>query len=283
MNRQLFFGPEAVDSILPIAEATNARLIQMAHQSGNAKVSRYSPWMAVPQTMLTKPLSTNWIPDTRTFQVVESSQIKEILSAIQQNVDQIPSHEGYSLGVSTMSASETENFNSRIQESEQKLCATLPHFRILLDRLIHKYIPMESTTNNQGDFGMSTLWFKGAIFFEKNQKPELDQRVENLAHEIAHQIILHYQLNDPLIEGDLNAPVYSGIRQENRPAILSFHGAAALSYMLWIQTHLKNESRCKEIQKQLESTLMDLGKTQFTIIGKKIFEEFHTPLVQKTA
>ena len=135
---------------------------------------------------------------------------------------------------------------------------------------------MENTADeHEFDYGMSVMWLKGVIFFEKKQLSSLEQRVENIAHEVAHQVIINYQLNDFLIDGDLNAKVYSGIRRVERPAIMSFHGAAALSYMLLVAKEYGNQKRIDELRSGLIKTLDSLNEISFTKVGRKIFEEMH--------
>jgi len=278
MSRSLFFGSRATESIIPILESTNSKIVGLTNKNHDSNFNAFSPWMAVPSRMVISPISSTWTPNKRYIDIAELAEIKNILISINQEDDLIPSHEQYQLKVSSLSETEAVHFNAKITEAEKQLCSILPHFRLLIDSLIQKYIPTESTLTTGTDFGMSTLWFKGAVFFEKTQNSDLNQRTENIAHEIAHQIIINYQLNDSLIKGSLNERIYSGIRDEKRPAILSFHGAAALSYMLWVQSTLQDTTRAKAIELQLRSTLEDLKNIEFTTIGQKLYEEFHEAL-----
>ena len=278
MPRTLFFGPVAIDSVIPLVQATDSKLMTMANSRATQTFTDYSPWMAIPKGMLQTDLETNWVPKNRFFVEQDLSSIQNIFKCINIENDLIPSHEEYQLKISTLQSNDIDHFNSRIMEAETQLMRILPHFELLISRLVRKYIPIDNSNSVQSDTGMSTLWFKGAIFFESNQRANLDQRTENLAHEIAHQIIINYQLNDTLIASDLNQEIYSGIRETNRPAILAFHAAAALSYMLWIQSTLGNHQRASLLSSQLKSTLADLEKVKTTLIGRKIMDEFHLAL-----
>jgi hypothetical protein len=278
MARSLFFGADATDSIIPLVQATDSKLITLSNNRNSRTNPEYSPWMAIPQGMLQSDLDCSWLPTNRLTQRHDHGSIQKIFKCINLENDLIPSHENYDLRISDLNSDEIEIFNSRILEAEYQLKRILPHFETLISNLIRKYIPIETPNRTHGDTGMSTLWFKGAIFFESNQRANLDQRTENLAHEIAHQIIINYQLNDTLIASDLNQEIYSGIRATNRPAILAFHAAAALSYMLWIQSTLGNHQRASLLSSQLKSTLADLEKVKTTLIGRKIMDEFHLAL-----
>lgn len=279
MERRLFLGVEAIESILPIAKLNQARLLNLSNTHHQITKTHYSPWMAIPSTMVISKIDTSWTTDERLIIASDAVKIQSILSSINQDNELIPSDEKYPLAISSLSEDDSYIFNSKIRQAENRLIEILPLFQTLIDHLVFKYIPMESTIPGKSDYAMSTLWFMGGIFMEKRQLRDLDQRAENLAHEIAHQIIINYQLNDPLIDGNLNQLIYSGIRQEERPAILAFHGAAALSYMLWVQSTLQNRERVNLIRTQLSSTLEDLSKLKTTVIGSKILSEFHEALL----
>jgi hypothetical protein len=75
MSRNLFFGEGAVDSILPLVRVTNSRLME--------NHSTYSPWMAIPEGMLHRPLPQDWFPQSRFFQPHERSTIQNTLACIQ--------------------------------------------------------------------------------------------------------------------------------------------------------------------------------------------------------
>ena len=182
----------------------------------------------------------------------------------------------YELLVSELDAKKLEYFNAQIRNAESELACIIPYFQPLIKNLIQFYVPIENASNDHvHDYGMSLLWFKGAVFFEKGQSFAIERRVENLAHELAHQVIINYQLNDYIIDGDLNEEVYSGIRERLRPAIMSFHGAAALSYMLQVASLYQNKKRTSELKNSLEKTLQSLSEIKFTPVGKVIFEEMH--------
>ena len=81
--------------------------------------------------------------------------------------------------------------------------------------------------------GVSSHFYRGGLLVDL---PEIDEHLEiefaiNLAHELGHQAFMVYQNADPIVDGDLRAPVYSAIRGEPRPAIKSFHALVALAYM----------------------------------------------------
>ena len=277
MNKKFFAGSDAVDSILKIARSTNVKLIDKAKRINSASYADYEPWMSIPEFMKPSQLILK-LPSKKGRFLNSSSliEIDQLLKSLGQGHENIPSKESYNLRVCLVNKDELDHFNSRLKDAEDELILILPFFESLIHELIQFYIPMENPSDEHAfDYGMSVMWLKGAVFFEKTQFPDLQRRVENLAHELAHQIIIHYQLNNFLIEGDLNTKVYSGIRKKNRPAVLSFHGAAALSYMLLVAKAYSNQERMNELKTALRNTLDSLKGVSFTPVGNKLFEEMH--------
>jgi hypothetical protein len=82
--------------------------------------------------------------------------------------------------------------------------------------------------------GRSSHAFRRCILVEPPERNQLKAEIValNLAHETAHQVLQVYQASDSLIEeSSLRTPVFSIIRQVDRPAILSFHAVLASVFM----------------------------------------------------
>lgn len=103
--------------------------------------------------------------------------------------------------------------------------------------LVKEVIPMGMrpplTARSPYGRGVSSHLYRGGILIDL---PEIVEHAEvelaiNIAHELGHQALMVYQNADPIIDGDLRAPIYSAIREEYRPAIKSFHALVALAYM----------------------------------------------------
>lgn len=106
----------------------------------------------------------------------------------------------------------------------------------------------------------------------------------DIAHELGHSALIVYQAADPIFVSELDQPVLSGVRKVLRPAIMSFHAAAALAFMI---EYLENalfqfqgdelryvESELQKCKSDLSLALKALEKCEFTDLGKEIFAEF---------
>jgi hypothetical protein len=278
MGKKLFAGMNAVDSILLVANSTNDKLLERAFTRTNKHFNHYEPWMCLPTEMLYKDIKYPFGMGSRGrfMGCGELAEVKFFTHSLNAEGKNIPSVEKYDFIVSDVDESMLNNFNEKLREAEATLIELFPYFKPLVENLVQLYVPMENPQQQHDfDYGMSVMWMKGVIFYEKKQFPSLNRRVENLAHEIAHQIINNYQLNDFLIEGDLNRKVFSGIRKVERPAVMAYHGAAALCHMLLVARACNDEKRSNELHDSLVKTLESLRPLSFTPIGQKIFEEMH--------
>jgi HEXXH motif-containing protein len=106
-----------------------------------------------------------------------------------------------------------------------------------------------------------------------------------MSHELGHQILHVYQSCDPLFESDNFAPVYSGVRKTDRPAILSLHAAVALGFMITAFESFGSggisisdpdkyvAGRLNELRTDLVHTLVSLRKTRMTTLGRELVQE----------
>jgi len=275
MSRRFFWGESAVDSILKVAANVNQQFLESANSKG-PNFKRYQPWMAIPFELLKINTPPNWLNGSLFFSEEELKEFADFIALLNPGQAHIFSLENYPLKVSCLSANEAERFRNKILESKIELEARLRWIKPIYDFLIQKIVPIKSLLeSDDSDYGMSTIWLKGIIFYDWRQHRPFEFRIENIAHELAHQIIINYQLSDRIIEDDFNRPVYSGIRKVERPAIMAFHGAAALSYMLLAAKALAQENRVQEIRSNLLETLKSLEDIQMTSLGKILLREMY--------
>lgn len=166
-------------------------------------------------------------------------------------------------------------------------------FAARVDELIKEVIPLGMraplTARSPLGRGVSSHFYRGGILVDL---PEIGEHLEvelavNLAHELGHQALMIYQNADPIIDGDLRAPVYSAIRRETRPAIKSFHAIVALAYMKEFTTEALRSAHTPEDRRprltlrveQIDGdlrlgtrALRDAG-VRFTELGCELFEE----------
>ena len=178
-----------------------------------------------------------------------------------------------------------KEWSSEIQKSITLLRSSSESIASKFDLLVKKITPVRSFNGHllrpMGS-GLSAHWYIGGLFM--GMPIDFPHRtVElaiNLAHELGHQALMIYQQADSIIEGNLEAEVYSAIRRTNRPAILSFHAAVALGFMaefiLAVPESCKEGrryvlSRRAEISDSLTIALSALKDVKLTALGKEIF------------
>lgn len=163
------------------------------------------------------------------------------------------------------------------------------YWETLFSTLCSFVVPIYSTRPSvrSGGVGFSTLRARGAIFLSPPSDLE-HSHIElaiNLSHELGHQSLMIYQGADPILEGDLNTPIYSVIRKTMRPAIWSFHAVVAIAFMvMFISDLMKNASlsndeqaylaeRLDELRKSLAEGALTCKKLNFTPVGQRLFNE----------
>jgi len=108
-----------------------------------------------------------------------------------------------------------------------------PLFSKGFDDIVDVVVPVSAP--NYKSYSYSTILARGAIFIEVPYTRKYGQLLfeMSLVHELGHQILFLLQCTDTLIhEKDILTPIWSGIRQQSRPAIKAMHGLVALSFML---------------------------------------------------
>jgi HEXXH motif-containing protein len=172
-----------------------------------------------------------------------------------------------------------------------QLMKVSPAFRLRLQALCQIIVPLG--TNLPGDprsdvgRGFSSHLFRGAIFMDP--PATVDHRFEayaiNLAHELGHQAFFVYQSADPIIDGPLDAPVYSVIRMTDRPAIQSYHAVVASAYMAefigdWLAKDGSGKPNSEYLSRRLlenithvEGGIRALSALRYTDIGRQILDE----------
>ena len=134
--------------------------------------------------------------------------------------------------------------------------------------------------------GFSSNFAKGFVFMNyasANDEESVFETAVDYVHESSHQLIFLIGEVDPIIKGDPKKMVYSGIKGCERPAILTLHGAVALSHMCLFRIFHKkamghfvhsSEENLKRDMKKLNQTLMDLTeKCEFTEVGERIIND----------
>jgi len=169
-----------------------------------------------------------------------------------------------------------------------------PLFGRFIKRVVNVVVPV--LDKEFENYAFSTILARGAILISI---PSHDLRSIiyelNLVHEFAHQILYLLQCVDTIIEEDqIFKPIWSGIRQQNRPAIKTLHGLVAMVVLInHIEFMLNGNHDHKEIvflknhyrnyfKKALES-VESLESIRFTEFGLDLFIELKEFLKSKSS
>ena len=134
--------------------------------------------------------------------------------------------------------------------------------------------------------GFSTHKYRGGIFISAPRyHMGVFENTLNLTHELGHQVLMLLQCCDDLIKNFERKTVYSVVRREDRPAIMSFHAMVAVAYMIeWLliapdelNQYVSKERRGKRLLglvNDLEVALLTIKTFALTQLGHEICREF---------
>jgi hypothetical protein len=108
----------------------------------------------------------------------------------------------------------------------------------------------------------------------------------DLAHQLGHQTLFAWQGIDPILESPLNSPVFSQLRQANRPAIQTCHASFALAYILFFTSRYADDPECARVAKKRDSwdinTLEESLDLSLVLLGRSCeFTELDEALMQE--
>jgi hypothetical protein len=135
--------------------------------------------------------------------------------------------------------------NLKVEANYVKACELLASSHATLDSLFSELVDYVVPVGSEHR-GYSSHTTRGAVFrgFPDHWN-EYDIGID-LAHELGHHALITWQSVDSILTSDLYAPVFSSIRKIHRPAIQSFHGAVALSFMLFFVNQFRSSELCME-------------------------------------
>ena len=159
--------------------------------------------------------------------------------------------------------------------SKKTLVVGHPLFGKVFDRLVNAVVLLHVPSV---EISMSTDLARGAIFMSFSGQTSTWDLSLSLAHELGHQALMILNSVDPLIASDITAPVFSGVRLTDRPAIQSLHAATALAFMS-LFTASSPERQAKrvtaEFVEQLRATLISLQRNcTFTELGQELLNDY---------
>ena len=184
--------------------------------------------------------------------------------------------------------SNVKEFEFEIQRALQ-LVSSVNDIRMQFGLTIKALIPVVAVDTRfslrKDGSGRSSHWLKGGVFLSLPENFET-RRINlalNVVHELGHQVLMVLQDCDDILV-DINEPIYSSIRKERRPAIMSYHALVATYYMLFFCMHISRSLLTVEETRFLSEKYLELRSAFFsgafamrnaemTSLGFSIFDE----------
>lgn len=266
----------------------NAQLRSSTHtavkQAGIQNLSAYSPWTSI--APLTGTFPPNELLQCPNFErgslVADAPYLAHVKDFIANKANAIiaglPSSPDDWLPDGVVS----NDLAALFREGKRILVASSPVLSRLYLEFVDFVVPLAHGRNR----GYSTHLARGVIFRSFPPQANAYDVAIDLAHELGHQVLMAWQSVDKILATDHDQPVFSEIRQVDRPAIQSFHAAVALAYMLFFVKTMQNSPECQDaglrrgktyrgtLQASLNMATHSLRKNcQFTPLGLKMMEE----------
>jgi hypothetical protein len=291
----ILLGREVSQHIFILNEKLKISAIsQFAEQGKN--IPSYVPWIAAgsdidfefPEILFTPPQGIK-----KGNLVTDSAYLEYCKSYMVSGLAKVP----YNQGLLPGDRKDWLPLNASNPETAKKVAAAVEiihsassGFSKLYNELVEFVIPL-------GDIhrGYSNCDTRGVIFrgFPNEWNP-YDIAID-LAHELGHHSLYVWQSIDKILTTPVNVPIYSSVRKDYRPAIQSFHGAVALSFMLyltqqWDKNEVSNEVKIRHgklyvggsLESALEEAIATLKENcKFTPIGSRMIAEMQDLLTDK--
>lgn len=258
-----------------------------------ASVPGYTPWIAAGKTIdfdfpksLLQPVPKN----LRGELINDDAYLVPAREYVEQRLGRMTYHKGLMPGArSDWLPCKLVNKSAiaAVGDGITVLRGSNPSFDKLYDEMVESVLPLGDKHR-----GYSNAWMRGILFRGiPDSWNEYDVAID-LAHELGHHALFVWQSLDSILTSRQEALVLSSVRRVRRPAIQSFHGAVALSFMLFAAKNWPTNSRSIEVRKRhgsfyiggsLETALDEALSTlrshcTFTAVGQKMIDEMQALL-----
>lgn len=266
----------------------NAQLRSSTHasakQAGVQSLSAYSPWTSVaPLTGSIPPSELLQSPNfERGSLVIDAAYLRHVRDFISNKASVIIAGLPNSPDDWLPDGVVSNELAALFREGKRVLVASSPVLSRLYLEFVDFVVPLADGRNR----GYSTHLARGVIFRSFPPQANAYDVAIDLAHELGHQVLMAWQSVDKILTTDHEQPVFSEIRQVDRPAIQSFHAAVALAYMLFFVKSMQGSAECQDaglrrgktyrgtLQASLNMATLSLRKNcKFTPLGLKMMEE----------
>lgn len=287
----MFATEESAQFVVALDEELKSKTIEAARFRG-FRPNRYTPWLcclpdsdAVDIDFLKSAESTQGIATSPEFLASLMSYLKSPSGLRVSMLNHLPEETSVYYNAKV----ERPELEEVFQDVVRLVCRASPLFCLTLDNLVQVVVPL-FTDGPRPRFCFSSHEARSAIFLSIPPRSPTT-RIElafDLVHEMGHQALMRFQSADPLMTSDFDTPIFSGVRRTPRPAIHSYHAAAAIAYMLAFieggEGLLENteeevflEEQCSLLRTGLQNSLEQLNANcEFTTTGRRILDSITT-------
>ncbi len=233
----LLIGPVIDDAVATLNQKLRANTTEFAQRQLGRIIPRYSPWLCfVPLTGAISPTLINFTPTRRGELALDEDFLATAADFLSREgraaIDELPGDAAVWLPNANNISAAFDGAAAVIQRSDDTV-------RNLYAEMVDYVVPLGGGRNR----GYSSHLCRGAIFRSlPADNDEYDVAID-IVHEVGHHVLMAWQSVDPILTSAHDAPVFSQIRQTNRPAIQSFHAAVALAFMLYLAKTQPNDPR----------------------------------------
>lgn len=280
----ILIGNSIAEQVFILNAQLRASTHSIASQVGIQSLSAYSPWISItPLTVAPPPIELLHCPNFERGSLVTDPTYLGFVKDFVGNkangiIDALPGAPDDWLPDGVVG----NDLATLFREGKRILVNSSPIISRLYLEFVDFVVPLAYGRNR----GYSTHLARGIIFRSFPPQANAYDVAIDLAHELGHQVLMAWQSVDKILTTDHKQPVFSEIRQVDRPAIQSFHAAVALAYMLFFVKNMQHNAECQDaglrrgktyrgtLQVSLNMATNSLRKScQFTPVGLKMMEE----------
>ncbi len=299
-NQQWILGSDCTQNVLKLWDSFQRKRV-LEFQKLGFEAKHYHPWSWIVSERPDLSGLLNFKKRNEGHLLISETEELRLVDDAMADAD------GLSMGRASRDIRTTILFNidekfpaaSKLVSDAVKLQALVtPWINQVFQKMIWGIIPLYHEQDGQPwRRGFSSMDCPGLIFtsfLERVSTLSTTARAQmtvDLAHELGHHVLMIYQCADRIIDGDLAAPVYSSVRRTFRPAIMSFHAAFAMAYMMNTCVSIAESSEASPAEREYARlSLRDFEKHQlaclqelkvkcaFTLLGHRMMREMQHQL-----
>ena len=277
------------DKIEALASVLYDGFKKKAEKNHAREFFRYSPWMSIPKSSKSWKFSEYEIGTEKNRVVNNKEALQYTRQELEKNEEDPLNIRGQKIRLEIFADiedyyPESDKIFGQALDLLENSCTWMGS---LSYKLIYSVMPICWKIKREDIGSGSSHLFIGNVFMglpsPDSPSPRLDLAI-GFAHELGHQALIIYQNSDNIISSAISEPTYSGVRKENRPAIMSFHACVALAFMVEACVNLSKVKLADEEMNYLKRlyreklislrlTLNGLSSVKFTRLGQLLLND----------